>query len=58
MPTSISLIRHAEKQLADQPPYSVSVDGVLDPESLTPRAGSEPGHSSVCSFPGRTSPAG
>jgi hypothetical protein len=37
MPTSISLIRHAEKQLADQPPYSVSVDGMLDPESLTPR---------------------
>ena len=37
MPTSISLIRHAEKQLADEPPYSVSVDGILDPESLTPR---------------------
>jgi hypothetical protein len=37
MPTSISLIRHAEKQLADQPPFSVSVDGILDPESLTPR---------------------
>jgi hypothetical protein len=37
MPTSISLIRHAEKQLADEPPYSVSVDGVPDPESLTPR---------------------
>ena len=37
MPTSISLIRHAEKQLADQPPYSVTVDGIRDPESLTPR---------------------
>lgn len=37
VPTSISLIRHAEKQLADQPPYSVSVAGMLDPESLTPR---------------------
>jgi hypothetical protein len=37
MPTSISLIRHAEKQLADQPPYSVSIEGILDPESLTPR---------------------
>jgi hypothetical protein len=37
MPTSISLIRHAEKQLADEPPYSVTVDGVPDPESLTAR---------------------
>jgi hypothetical protein len=36
-PASVSLIRHAEKQLADQPPYSVSVDGIRDPESLTPR---------------------
>jgi hypothetical protein len=37
MPTSINVIRHAEKQLADAPPYSVSADGILDPESLTPR---------------------
>ena len=37
MPTSISIIRHAEKQLADQPPYSVSSEGKLDPESLTTR---------------------
>ena len=37
MPLSVSLIRHAEKQLADEPPYSVTVDGIRDPESLTPR---------------------
>ena len=37
MPTSISLIRHAEKQLGDEPPHSISVDGIPDPESLTPR---------------------
>ena len=37
MPASISLIRHAEKQLGDGPPYGVSADGRLDPESLTPR---------------------
>ena len=36
-PASISLIRHAEKQLGDVPPRSVSVDGEPDPESLTPR---------------------
>jgi broad specificity phosphatase PhoE len=37
MPLSVSLIRHAEKQLADEPPYSVTIDGIRDPESLTPR---------------------
>ena len=37
MPSSIRLIRHAEKQLGVEPPHSVSVDGVPDPESLTPR---------------------
>ena len=37
MPASISLIRHAEKQLGDGPPYGVSADGRPDPESLTPR---------------------
>ena len=37
MPASISLIRHAEKQLGDGPPYGVSADGSPDPESLTPR---------------------
>lgn len=37
MPASISLIRHAEKQLADGPPYGVLVDGTRDPEALTPR---------------------
>jgi broad specificity phosphatase PhoE len=37
MPASISLIRHAEKQLGDGPPRGVSVDGTPDPESLTPR---------------------
>jgi len=36
-PASVSLIRHAEKQLGDVPPRSVSIDGELDPASLTPR---------------------
>ncbi len=37
MPASISVIRHAEKQLGDGPPRGVLVDGTPDPESLTPR---------------------
>ena len=37
MPSSISLIRHAEKQLGDGPPHGVLLDGSSDPESLTPR---------------------
>jgi hypothetical protein len=37
MPVSISLIRHAEKQLADEPPLGVLADGNADPGSLTPR---------------------
>jgi hypothetical protein len=37
LPASISLIRHAEKQLGDGPPHGVMVDGSPDPESLTPR---------------------
>lgn len=37
MPASISLIRHAEKQLGSGPPYGVMADGTPDPESLTPR---------------------
>jgi len=36
-PSSVSFIRHAEKQLGDDPPRSVSIDGLQDPESLTPR---------------------
>lgn len=31
------LIRHAEKPLSDAQPHGVTVDGELDPESLTPR---------------------
>jgi broad specificity phosphatase PhoE len=31
------LIRHAEKPLGDGPPHGVTVEGTLDPESLTPR---------------------
>jgi hypothetical protein len=34
---SIVLIRHAEKQLGDAGPRGVSIDGIADPESLTPR---------------------
>jgi broad specificity phosphatase PhoE len=37
MPASISIIRHAEKQLGDGPPRGVLVDGTSDPDSLTPR---------------------
>ncbi len=37
VPRSISLIRHAEKQIGDQLPQGVTVDGTPDPESLTPR---------------------
>jgi len=37
VPTSISLLRHAEKQIGSQPPLGVSIDGKPDPESLTPR---------------------
>jgi broad specificity phosphatase PhoE len=31
------LLRHAEKPLGDAPPHGVTVEGTLDPESLTPR---------------------
>ena len=37
MPSVVMLIRHAEKPLGDGPPHGVTVDGTLDPESLTPR---------------------
>ena len=37
MPRSISLIRHAEKQIGGQLPQGVAIDGTPDPESLTPR---------------------
>jgi hypothetical protein len=33
----IMLVRHAEKPVGDAPPYGVTVDGTVDPESLTPR---------------------
>ncbi|HEY3410049.1 MAG TPA: hypothetical protein VGK53_17915, partial [Propionicimonas sp.] len=31
------LLRHAEKPLGEGPPHGVTVDGIQDPESLTPR---------------------
>lgn len=37
MPSVVMLIRHAEKPLGDGPPHGVTVEGTLDPESLTPR---------------------
>jgi hypothetical protein len=37
LPGSINLIRHAEKQIGDQPPQGVTIDGTPDAESLTPR---------------------
>jgi hypothetical protein len=33
----IQIIRHAEKPLTPYPPHGVSIDGVADPDSLTPR---------------------
>ena len=36
LPTVI-ILRHAEKQLGDQPPRGVALDGSQDPESLTVR---------------------
>jgi hypothetical protein len=37
MPSVVMLLRHSEKPLGDGPPHGVTIDGVLDPESLTPR---------------------
>ena len=37
MPRSISLLRHAEKQVGGVLPQGVSLDGTPDPDSLTPR---------------------
>jgi hypothetical protein len=37
MANVVMLSRHAEKPLGDGPPFGVTVDGVVDPESLTPR---------------------
>ena len=37
MPVKVMLIRHAEKPVGADPPHGVSIDGVADPESLTPR---------------------
>ena len=37
MPSLVMLLRHAEKPLGDGPPHGVTIDGALDPESLTPR---------------------
>ncbi len=37
MPVTVSLIRHAEKQSDEGPPYGVLADGSRDPYSLTPR---------------------
>jgi len=37
MANVVMLIRHAEKPLGDGPPFGVTDDGVVDPESLTPR---------------------
>ena len=33
----VTILRHAEKQLGDQPPFSVGPDGIRDPESLSVR---------------------
>jgi len=37
MANVVMLIRHAEKPLGEGPPFGVTDDGVVDPESLTPR---------------------
>ena len=33
----VMIIRHAEKPLTPEPPHGVSIDGLADPDSLTPR---------------------
>lgn len=37
MPTSVMIMRHAEKPFGEGRPHGVSIDGIADPESLTPR---------------------
>ena len=37
MNSVVIMIRHAEKPLTEAPPHGVTVDGVNDPRSLTPR---------------------
>jgi broad specificity phosphatase PhoE len=37
MANVVMLIRHAEKPIGEGPPYGVTDDGVVDPDSLTPR---------------------
>jgi hypothetical protein len=33
----VMIIRHAEKPLTPDPPHGVSIDGLADPDSQTPR---------------------
>ena len=37
MPSSVTILRHAEKQVGEGPPFSVASDGSRDPESLSVR---------------------
>jgi broad specificity phosphatase PhoE len=37
MPSVVMLLRHAEKPLGGGPPHGVTIDGIQDAESLTPR---------------------
>ena len=53
MPETISLIRHAEKQLGSGPPFGVMADGRRDPNSLTPRGWQRAGALVTLFGPGR-----
>ena len=57
MSNVVMLIRHAEKPIGDGPPYGVTDDGVVDPESLTPRGWQRAG-ALVRRFGGQVDPSG
>jgi broad specificity phosphatase PhoE len=57
MPSLVMLVRHAEKPLGEGPPHGVTIDGTLDPESLTPRGWQRAGALVALFAPDRTDPA-
>lgn len=57
MPSLVMLLRHAEKPLGEGSPHGVTIDGTLDPESLTPRGWQRAGALVGLFAPGRIRPA-